>query len=338
MSILGEWERIEVITDGKSNVYWWNAKTNSSSWIDPERLSLNYYHKRHAEDECKYMVFKPRKLRIAGKSVSMEDHPTLAVRRQELLESCFNILVSENEKYGKMKGNSKTAKSCEKDGMRIGVQGIFARIVWFELLNEAQTIGEVGNHNRDSIFPTVFVGDPAVKKEFLEFGRTEDQTNDIMNKVGRAMMAASEELIRMRKDLHAQPSTPLSTVIEYTKQIDNSKHRACYYDLSYQGCIRSIGEEHLQKLLRLYKIHTNPLATLDDRTFVSKLTFLFALTFTNLTLPLVYLSSYNVSIVSSVGMNRSRAPRMAIKWPSPILVSNTYAIRMIVASNALLPH
>lgn len=267
--LLEDWERIDIITDGKSNVYWWNAKTNRSSWIDPEKLSLDYYQKRHAQDECKYVVFKPRKLRIAGNGVSMEDHPTLAVRRQELLELCFTVLVEENEKYGKMRGNTKTAKSCEKDGMRIGMQGIFARIVWFELLNEAQTIGEVGSHNRDSIFPTVFVGDAAVNKEFLDAGRTEEQTKDLMTKVGRAMMAASEELIRMRKELHAQPSTPLSTVIEYSKHIDNSKHRTAYYDLSYQGTIRSIGEEHLQKLLRLYQIHTNPLATLDDRTFVS---------------------------------------------------------------------
>jgi len=271
---VNDWQKIE--PESGDVTYWYNSKTHSSSWINPEKLSREYYKKRRENESNHYLVSLPRKK--AGKPRTLEDYPLLAIKREELLQKCFDILVEENNKYGEWRGNTKTAKSCREDGMRVGMQGIFARIMWYELLEQAHQCGEVGANGRDSILPTVFKGDPAVKKEFLDAGRNETITENIMNAVGRAMMEASRELLQLRHTITTIPPTITqhNHTIRCQKKLErinnnsnNNFHQVTFYELHFQQSMHAISEAHLQKLLHLYQLHTNPLATVQDSIFVS---------------------------------------------------------------------
>jgi hypothetical protein len=203
-----------------------------------------------------------------------EDHPDLALEREKLLNQCLDLLATENEKYGPMTDNSKTSQACRTKGMRVGLQGLFARIVWFELLNQISTLGDIGSSlERDSIFPVAFAGDQAVINELIAAGRSEKEAKDIiMNKVGKKLMKYAEHLISMKKQLFQGNSKlllqPVAIQLSKVPEIDNP-NRISFYQLSYHNVVLEISYEHFKKLLRLYRLHTDQKAHLQDITFVS---------------------------------------------------------------------
>jgi hypothetical protein len=240
--------------------YWYNFMTKESTWINPANVSP----KRclPSTDDSHY----PPSTRICyhapGMFRAIEDHPLIAIERDKILEQAYKALLAENAKYGPIQGDSKTAISCRNDGERIGLQGIFARIIWYELLQQVLTKGDVGKViDMDGIIPVTFEGDPAVINEFLDFGRTLKEAQAVIQAVGNIFHAANKIFISMKRSLLS--STGICQIrLQHNPQND-------VYTLSYQGATYEIGQKHLSKLLRLYRLHTDKNAVLNDSLFVS---------------------------------------------------------------------
>ena len=268
----GDWEEHRSTTH-HGRVYYLNKETKERSWINPKIMCDEYYQqlrqkrqKEKAEDIFPYQiggVKRPRSSSVAD--IVFEDQPSHGILREQFLNEALNILARENEKYGEMKGNSKMTKSVQKDGMRIGLQGLFARIVWFALLEEVRTDGDVGSPRRDSIFPRIFNADPNVLKELVEEGRTNAQAHQIVYAVGKFMEHAARRMCELRSltTLKNEPE------VVSLRQISD-QHQ---FELSYSGVQLQISDFHLNKLLRLYKLHTDSSATLSDAIFVSDVYF-----------------------------------------------------------------
>lgn len=236
--------------------YWYNRDTKEASWINPHQLVVRKRSSDPTGDQ------EPPKRYRAGRALAaIEDHPSLSVERDKLLGEALDLLAAENEKYGEMAGETKTARSCRQSGMKVGMQGIFARIMWYELLNQILTAGDVGSAAVDSILPTAFEGDPAVLKEFVDGGRTEQEGRAIMHKVGRAMVSAAQRLLEMKR---SQLSRPLGTKVTLTQHLKGT------WSIDYEGAKHFISSVHLDKLLRLYRLHSDQHAHLQDPLFLRR--------------------------------------------------------------------
>ena len=266
--------------------YWFNPVTNESVWTDPtgNKASAAADTKQsQQEDADEEHPHKKRRGDSSSSSSSsssvmskvptvIEDYPALAIERERLRIQCHNLLVHENAKYGPMKGSTKTAISCRRDGDAIGMQGVFARIMWHQLLCEIDTNGDVGaSMQRDGIFPMTTVDDEAVAKELIDAGRSVSDSNKIIQLVLGAMRKACLQLADMRSAaaLSSQVVTltaEASTLVEGVK----TQEKQVFYTLRYGQKALSISDAHLQKLLRLYKIHTDAMATLENSTFLRR--------------------------------------------------------------------
>jgi hypothetical protein len=267
-------------THGESSVPFYNNKSDGfSTWFDPKLVKEEFLRhesllQKRQRVERHYILDgiekKPKITAREGPNRINEDHPDLAIEREKLLEKCLDLLASENEKYGPMTDDSKTSISCRRDGMRKGMQGFFGRIVWFELLEQISRSGDIDNTlERDSIFPVHFIGDENVMKELVAAGRSTEASRDIvLNKMGQFMMKCARHLIEMKKQLLPKITTPLPIRLSKIYTNDNT-NTIQTYQLSYNAVNLQISYSHFKKLLRLYRLHTDPAADLQDGIFVS---------------------------------------------------------------------
>ncbi len=270
-------------------VYWFNPMTNESVWTDPtgkKPSASPHANQAQHEDINEEQPHKKRRgnpssalsTSCTGSAVSaalaevIEDHPSLALERERLREQCHHLLVDENAKYGAMKGSTKTAISCRKDGDAVGMQGVFARIMWHQLLCEIDTNGDIGSSmQRDGIFPMTTVDDEAVTKELIDAGRSVSDSNKIIQIVLDAMRKACKQLADMRR-IPASNSSAVTLTTEASNIVEGVKRqqRQVFYSLRFGQKAFSVSDAHLQKLLRLYKIHTDKEATLEDSLFLRR--------------------------------------------------------------------
>lgn len=252
--------------------YWYNVETRETSWINPYQLcakrranSLTSALQNSAAhgDTAESIAASRKRYRAASALAAIDDHPLLSIERDKLLGDILDLLAKENSKFGEMAGETKTAKACRHSGMKVGMQGLFARIVWYELLQQILTVGDVGTMATDSIFPNTYRGDPAVLREFIDGGRTEAEGRQVMDAVGRSLTAAAKRLLDMKRDLISRPV--VSPVILSQRKIQD--RTVC--TLEYQGVAYSISNTHLEKLLKLYQLHTDKFAHTQDSLFVS---------------------------------------------------------------------
>jgi hypothetical protein len=254
--------------------YWFNASTNESKWVNPNET--NSSSTTNVSTNINVQTIK-----------IYEDSPIVANQRDRYAEECLNVLTNENLKYGEMKGSTKTAKSCRKDGMKIGMYGIYARVIWSQLLNQVVTVGDVGSNVRDSIFPTSILHDAAVEKEFIDGGRTLAQAQDILNKLGNSLVTASLNLVRLQTEQRDNlDSIRIALTIESSAHNNTSNKRKLttdnssaptitaidkneVYCLSFEEVTHSISGMHFAKLLALYRLHTSQDAAVSDPVFVS---------------------------------------------------------------------
>lgn len=284
-SIPIEWQ--ECYSNKHKQKYWFNSVTNESRWTDPNESSQTNG------------VVSDTTTNITTASPGIyEDSPIIANERDRYAEICLDVLTTENSKYGKMQGTTKTARSCNTDGMRIGMYGIYARVIWSQLLNQVVTVGDVGSNIRDSIFPTLIMPDDAVEKEFIDGGRTVAQAKDILHKLGEALVDASRNLVRLQSEKRHLIDTLRVTLTVDSAAVSTSSgssssnvgakrkldaaisdassgstittiDRNRVYSLSFEGVTHSISGMHFAKILNLYRLHTDPSATVDDPVFVS---------------------------------------------------------------------
>lgn len=294
------WEKRHSATYNRP--YWVNAATGESVWTDPHAhenaASANAAEgadgrrttgKRSAAavDAAAVadapMPLKKQKQLLPQreqKVVVQEDYPLLAVQREQLRQQCHELLVRLSEQHGPLRGDSKTARSCRKDGMHAGLQGVFARIMWHQLLCQIDRHGDVGSSvARDGIFPTSTVPDVAVAKEFVDFGRSEAQAEEVVLQVRQQLQRAGEQLAAVRRSLlaqlHSLPPVLLLPEPDSTRnqqqQQQSPPSALMFHRLRYESASYTISDTHLQKLLRLYKLHTDRAATQQDPVFVSNL-------------------------------------------------------------------
>eukprot|EP01031_Cornospumella_fuschlensis_P033528 gene33528-40563_t len=233
--------------------FWFNIETKVSSWINPASLVVKKRKLDNDNTDSGYI--------LGGHFIALEDHPLLANYRDHLLEKALVILADELEKFGPLIGDSKTAVSCAKDGFLIGIQGLFARIVWYELLRQIQQQGDVGVMTLDSILPADFEGDAAVKKELVDMGRSEKQVDSIMSLVGTALTSGSRDVLNKRRELIF--SNEITRVALVKKGI--------MYYLQYQKKEHVISETHFKKLLGFYQENTDKYSHDQDPLFLRRL-------------------------------------------------------------------
>ncbi len=270
-SSTGEWS--ECFSNKYQQKYWFNSATNESVWVDPNStLKDNLLTTTNGQTK-----------QTTSSIIIHEDSPIVANERDRYAEKCLDILTNENLKYGEMRGNTKTAKSCRQDGMKIGMYGIYARVIWSQLLNQVVTVGDVGSEVRDSIFPTAIMRDEAVEKEFIDASRTPQQARDILNKLGQALVDASANLVQLgavnrssMSSIQIELSIDNGSVSGSNKRkltTDNEVITAIelhlVYNLRYGEVTHSISGSHFAKLLRLYRLHTDPATAVTNPVFVS---------------------------------------------------------------------
>eukprot|EP01038_Epipyxis_sp_PR26KG_P014659 gene14659-19694_t len=249
----------EFFSESKQKKYWYNSMTQESVWNCPFSNDLKRTEVNVLYTKASSIISVP----------IQEDSPLLAIERDKLCEDCLTLFVTENSIYGKMKGYTKTARACNTDGMRIGLQGIFARILWSQLLHQVLTLGDVGTISRDGVFPSIICEDEAVIKEFIEFGRTFQQSTDIIKKLTDSLIFANNHILNMRNnsDLFHTHNIELSE----NKNHQNNNHKS--YLLIYHNKNKSftISEQHLLKILTLYRLHTDDSASFDNPLFLRRL-------------------------------------------------------------------
>jgi hypothetical protein len=266
----------------KYNVpYWYNEGTKESVWLKPNGYlsndedinnNINKNKKRKLEEPQSSSTIETSTSRIH------EDHPVLAVEREKLCNDCLEVLVKQNLMYGEMKGDSKTSIACQKHGMSVGLRGMFARILWHQLLSKAQMTGtDAGDEEEvDGIFPSFTVLDSAVLNELTQAGRTIQQANNILNIVFQSMIASYKSIMSLRKSLSSvQDQVTLTLGSEQSKvstTSSSSKSKILMNTISFRDKSFTISSLHMEKLLKLYRLHTNHSnISLNDQLFVSYL-------------------------------------------------------------------
>ena len=252
--------------------YWFNAADGTRSW-EPPNSNQKMMNEEEEEEEEEKNCGKAKRARTSPQEAAVvinEDSPNRSLERARLLGECFEVFVSENSKFGNMRGNSKTAKSCMKDGMRVGMQGIFGRVVWTQLLRHVQTRGDIGTDPcSDAVIVHSPVVDEAVTNELIEAGRTPHQAQVVMNAVSSKFSMACAALVQMHSSLKAGP-LPSSVALQGKLKEDGKYHDSVMYRLTFGGTSHTISGTHLQKLLKLYRTHTLNGCTSTEPTFLRR--------------------------------------------------------------------
>jgi len=238
--------------------YWFNSSDGSRSWEPPAA----------AVDE-EPASKRSRNVVDPSLPVLREDSLLMSVERARLLNSCFELFVAENAKFGEMQGNSKTAKACKKDGMKVGLQGMFGRIVWTQLLRHVQTNGDIGSDpTSDSVFVPAPVTDEAVTQELHEAGRSPEQAQRVMSTVYAKLREACATLVQAQSSSSSGSTSAVS--LQGKLQPDGQLQGEVMYRLSFGSTAYAISGKHLQKLLRLYSLHTQPGCAVADQVFLRR--------------------------------------------------------------------
>lgn len=131
-------------------------------------------------------------------SYPIEDLPRLGVKRKELYEETLAVFASENLKYGRMQGTTKTAKACQRGGMLNGLRGMHARVVWDQHMYNVIRCGDVGNSQTDPVFVGSTVENEAVINELLDGGRSRAQASRVFNRLCMSITDACRQMIKLR--------------------------------------------------------------------------------------------------------------------------------------------
>ena len=258
--------------------FWFNTLDGSSSWTEPSEVAAA------AADADKDPAAKRARTTEAAAAAAtpapghrvQEDDPALAIERVRLTAVCFDAFVDENAKYGEMLGQTKTAKSCRMDGLKVGMQGMFSRVIWTQLLKHVQTNGDIGQDpESDATFVPSPVQDEAVMSELVEAGRTRQQAEAVMGRLYGQLRDACSRLVGLRRASSAAGAAAAGAVA----LIDSNTAAAAaapaaapktLYTLQCGASQYQISGVHLNKLLGLYRKHTAPDARPSDPLFLRR--------------------------------------------------------------------
>lgn len=203
-----------------------------------------------------------------------EDSPVVALERERLREAALDALAAVTDRMGPLKGDSKTSRSCQRDGTRVGMQGIYSRVLWTQLMEQARRQGEINSSRADPAFPSHVspAEDSAVLDELIAAGRSEAQATDTYNVIASHLTAASSSMLRLAASEQSQlESRRVAVTPTLREELLIASHM---FQLALPRGTSArpypIRGDHLLKLLRLYRLHTAPATTCDDPTFLRR--------------------------------------------------------------------
>jgi hypothetical protein len=114
------------------NAKWVDSRLSMEEWEESwsESRQIKYYMSS-LTGECVWDKGKAGGSTVFGKRLLYDDSPVVALRREALRNETLDRLVVLCSAHGPLLGTSKTARSCRKDGMRVGLQGFYSRVVSF---------------------------------------------------------------------------------------------------------------------------------------------------------------------------------------------------------------
>ena len=227
---------------------WVRTKSNSRNryyWHSPV-LQLSIWEPAEADNNT-------------GNKRTIINFPFFEIRRNLFLDICHQRFVTMNESFGPMQGTTKTATSCKEEGMKIGLQGMFARFLWNQLLEMAKQTKFTAMY--EFAFPSrYFERDLNVEKELVEAGRTSVQAQQLLVTLANGFADFNYIMNLIRSDFQVVPTDITELQLNGTAlpsdAIQNLNNNAMYAVVF--RCITGIYKQditgrHLAKLRDLYK-------------------------------------------------------------------------------------
>jgi len=208
-----------------------------------------------------------------------EDFPTLALMRKQLFVSTAHAFADANSAFGVMQGTTKTARACKRDGMRKGLGGMHARVIWEQHMRQVQEDGDVGQSGRDPIFTTHTTLIEAVILELIDGGRTREQALQVYGVLAQGLAQACAAMVAARQQL---PSSSITSSADFdavmctdsqtrrkltTSSTSTQLNHKALYVFSYKALTFAIRGEHLGRLLLQYQQYTDKDAGFTDPLF-----------------------------------------------------------------------
>ena len=162
--------------------------------------------------------------------------------------------------------------------MRVGTQGIYARVLWTQLLQQIRWFRDIGfTKPRDPVFPTRVDYDEAVVKELQELGRASDEAKEIYESFATGLVDSSRRLVDLALSQSFSLEKQLISVVyvadgeELSESFADSKDSAHHIlELRFGAHGLKLRGDYLLKLLRLYRLHTAKETTLLDQIFLRR--------------------------------------------------------------------
>lgn len=165
--------------------------------------------------------------------------------------------------------------------MRVGMQGIYARILWTQLLQQVRRFRDIGyTQPRDPVFPCVVDDDEAVQKELEELlGRSTREAKEIYDAFASCLIQTSRHLIQLASSKRASEHRDASMISivfaatgadvpeSFSTWEDSAEHMV---DMRFGESTLNLRGDYLLKLLRLYRLHTARDTSLLDHTFLRR--------------------------------------------------------------------
>ena len=238
-------------------------------WVRTKSNSRNKYY--WYSPLLQLSIWEPNETHSAVVRQSQVNYPFLEIRRNLFLELCHQRFVSMNEAYGPMKGNTKTATSCREEGMKIGLQGMFARFLWNQLLEMAR-IFTFTSMTEFAFPPRYFAKDLSVEKELVDAGRTTEQAQQMLVTLADGFADCHYMMSLIMSDYQALPTEIVELHLNNSslpiKSINNL-HEQTMYSVVFKCATgvfkQDITGRHLNKLSNLYATYNKDA---NNHTFV----------------------------------------------------------------------
>ena len=163
--------------------------------------------------------------------------------------------------------------------MRIGMQGIYARVLWTQLLQQVRHFRDVGfTRPRDPIFPSMVDDDEPVLKELEELGMSPIDAKQIYDSFASCLVKTSQHLIQLaisNRSSSAVNDDSISIVFSsgedvpesFSTSSDSAEHML---ELRFRNTVLRLRGDYLLKLSRLYRLHTSHDSLLLEQTFLRR--------------------------------------------------------------------